>query len=96
MIKKNHTDTNRKSNKLYVDKNDRVVLKGKTMGHVIDYLRYATSPLWMKKLPKAGKTFIKILKKLNVPEYLIPIKRKLVRKNPKKVYKKKKKREKKK
>jgi hypothetical protein len=56
---------------LYLDKNNLLHINGQTGDHLIDYVRYVTSPLKIKKEPSYLKQFYIILKCKNIPKYYL-------------------------
>jgi hypothetical protein len=56
---------------LYLDKDNLLHINGQTGDHLIDYVRYVTSQLNIKKEPSYLKQFYKILKYKNVPKYYL-------------------------
>jgi len=52
----------------------QIIMKGKSYGHVIDFLRHAVSTFDLKQTPKGMKEFYTLLRKLNAPLYYTPSK----------------------
>lgn len=65
-----HSDNN-----FYIDEDYLVNMDGNVKEHILDYLRYVSSPFVLKNKPKSLNIFYKKLKEKNVPSLYLPIKK---------------------